>query len=141
MHADYSHLVTNLFGIFTPDIGSASRLFFPVATYPPTLTPSPLKPAYTAADLATTTPTVLTSSIVTAISNKENVPPMPVTKRHNDTLTMRQFLKRCRSQNNYVPTQLSMGESSSQNVSYDDMDSDGFIDDSAEIALQSRDTL
>uniref|UniRef100_A0A803NVU4 Uncharacterized protein n=1 Tax=Cannabis sativa TaxID=3483 RepID=A0A803NVU4_CANSA len=99
MQADYSPSVTNLPGIFTPDIGSASRPFLPIATYPPTLTPSPFKSASLSAVHTAITPIVSTSSIVTAASNKENYPPTFVTKRQNDTLSMRKFLKRCRNQN------------------------------------------
>ncbi|KAM6552128.1 hypothetical protein CsatB_001936 [Cannabis sativa] len=77
-----------------------------------------------------------------AAANKENLPPASTPKRHNDSLTMRQFLKRCRNQGSQAdPSPLSLGEISGQNVSCDVMDSDGFIDNSAEIALQSRDSL
>uniref|UniRef100_A0A803PRY6 Reverse transcriptase domain-containing protein n=1 Tax=Cannabis sativa TaxID=3483 RepID=A0A803PRY6_CANSA len=131
MKTDNSLFVTNLPGIFTPDIGSASRPFLPIATYPPTLTPSPFKSASFSAVHTAIPPSVSTSSIVIAASNKENYPTTPVAKRQNDTLSMRQFLKRCRNHN---ASSFLVGENSSQNVSYDDMDSDGFIDDSNSVS-------
>ncbi|KAF4353155.1 hypothetical protein G4B88_003032 [Cannabis sativa] len=44
-----------------------------------------------------------------AAANKENLPPASTPKRHNDSLTMRQFLKRCRNQGSQAdPSPLSL---------------------------------
>ncbi|XP_060968396.1 uncharacterized protein LOC133035959 [Cannabis sativa] len=102
---------TTLIDIYSPDIGSSSRPIYPVATYPPSLTPvisttnpphnhlsSRSQPIYTPSTSTTLSGILPNPFSVMAAANKENLPPASTPKRHNDSLTMRQFLKRCRNQ-------------------------------------------
>uniref|UniRef100_A0A803PM52 Reverse transcriptase domain-containing protein n=1 Tax=Cannabis sativa TaxID=3483 RepID=A0A803PM52_CANSA len=102
---------TTLIDIYSPVIGFSSRPTYHVATYPPSLTsvissPNPphnrlsprSQPIYTPSTSTTFSGFPPNPFSVTAAANKENLPPASTPKRHSDSLTMRQFLKRCRNQ-------------------------------------------
>uniref|UniRef100_A0A803QLU3 Zinc knuckle CX2CX4HX4C domain-containing protein n=1 Tax=Cannabis sativa TaxID=3483 RepID=A0A803QLU3_CANSA len=140
---------TSLNHIYTPDIGSASNIYVPIATYPPNSSTEPIH-LPTNTSVHTTTPmmpTLFTNSSPITTTNccnsevgQENVHPNRLFKRHTDAPSMRQMLKRCRNQNTAAAAfpSSSKGDCSNQNVSLFPKDSDGDSDDSAEIALQSR---
>uniref|UniRef100_A0A803P8Z3 RNase H type-1 domain-containing protein n=1 Tax=Cannabis sativa TaxID=3483 RepID=A0A803P8Z3_CANSA len=84
--------ITDLSHIYMPDLQNNT-----FATYPPVL--NPLSPNTTLAS-TTLNPSIkhLPTYSTTAMSvTKENQPPTTTFKRHNDSLSMRKFLKRCRN--------------------------------------------
>uniref|UniRef100_A0A803NTN1 Zinc knuckle CX2CX4HX4C domain-containing protein n=1 Tax=Cannabis sativa TaxID=3483 RepID=A0A803NTN1_CANSA len=81
----------------------------------------------------------VTSNIAVSKLEKENFNPNVQSKRQNESLSLRQTLKRCRgtTTTDFTST-LSVEKNDHLHVSNDFMDSDDEIDNSAETVLQSR---
>uniref|UniRef100_A0A803QNQ4 CCHC-type domain-containing protein n=1 Tax=Cannabis sativa TaxID=3483 RepID=A0A803QNQ4_CANSA len=95
----------NLQHIYTSDISLASSPHIPIAIYPPnTLSsnantkPSVPSSSVFSSSLFTTPPPLLSTSYPQPKTNKENLHPNKVFKKHSDGPSMRQLLKRCRNQ-------------------------------------------
>uniref|UniRef100_A0A803QLL0 CCHC-type domain-containing protein n=1 Tax=Cannabis sativa TaxID=3483 RepID=A0A803QLL0_CANSA len=131
--------------IFIDLLWFVSTINHPVATYPPMASPT-YQSHYPALTVPVTTPLYSTSqSIVNPTTglhsstqsslDQENIHPNRQFKRHNDSKSLRQFLKRCRG--NHVPqaSPLSVEVDSIHSVSDASSDSDEIIDNAAVLFL------
>uniref|UniRef100_A0A803Q103 CCHC-type domain-containing protein n=1 Tax=Cannabis sativa TaxID=3483 RepID=A0A803Q103_CANSA len=103
----------------------------------PALTVPFTTPLYSTSQSIVNPTTGLHSSTQSSL-DQENIHPNRQFKRHNDSKSLRQFLKRCRG--NHVPqaSPLSVEVDSIHSVSDASSDSDEIIDNAAVIAMQSR---